>query len=138
MCPRVFSNNPFIIIYCPGRYKTLKMCDESVDDCLAALKFIPDWFVPNKMLEKFHDDLPANDDILFFNEDFNKITIFVNQMDILAVDLYEIKLEEGNNFDNMVLILLFVLDFWLEGVNLKNTKHLKKGKQKVNTCNLAS
>ena len=114
------------------------MCDESVDDCLAALKFIPDWFVPNKMLEKFHDDLPANDDILFFNEDFNKITIFVNQMDILAVDLYEIKLEEGNNFDNMVLILLFVLDFWLEGVNLKSAKHLKKDKQKVNTCNLAS
>ena len=75
------------------------MCDETVDDCLAPLKFIPDWFVPSKMLEKFHDALPANDDILFFNEDFNKITIFANQMDILAVDLYETKLEEGNNFD---------------------------------------
>ena len=22
----------------------LRMCDEAVDDCLAALKFIPDWF----------------------------------------------------------------------------------------------
>ena len=114
------------------------MCDETVDDCLAELKIIPDWFVPSKMLEKFHDALPANDDILFFNEDFNKIPIFVNQMDILAVDLYEIKLEEDNNFDKVVLILLFMLDFCLELVNVKNAKHLKKDKQKVNTCNLAS
>ena len=29
------------------------MCDEAVDDCLAALKFIPDWFVASKMLKKF-------------------------------------------------------------------------------------
>ena len=38
----------------------------------------------------------------------------------------------------IVLILLFMLDFWLEVVNLKNTKHLKKNKQKVNAVNLAS
>ena len=29
------------------------MYDESVDDCLAVLKSIPDWFVKKKMLEKF-------------------------------------------------------------------------------------
>ena len=28
--------------YCPDKYKTQKMCDEAVDDCLAALKFILD------------------------------------------------------------------------------------------------
>ena len=28
------------------------MCDKAADDSLAALKFIPDWFVTNKMLEK--------------------------------------------------------------------------------------
>ena len=38
------------------------MCDKAVDDCLAALKFIPDWFVTIKMLEKFHDALLINDD----------------------------------------------------------------------------
>ena len=38
------------------------MCDKAVDDCLAALKFIPDWFVTSTMLEKFHDALLANDD----------------------------------------------------------------------------
>ena len=28
------------------------MYDEAVDNCLAALKFIPDWFVTSKILEK--------------------------------------------------------------------------------------
>ena len=27
------------------------MCDEAVDDCLAALKFVPDWFVTRKMIK---------------------------------------------------------------------------------------
>ena len=40
------------------------MCDEAVDECLAALKCIPDWFVANKMLEKFENTLHVNDDIL--------------------------------------------------------------------------
>ena len=35
------------------------------DDCLTALKFIPDWFLTSKMPKKFHDAILANDDILF-------------------------------------------------------------------------
>ena len=58
--------------YCPNRYKSQTMCNEVVDDCLGALKFIPDWFVTSKVLEKFHSALLANDDILFFDEDFSK------------------------------------------------------------------
>ena len=27
------------------------MCDEAVDDCLAALTFIPGWFVTGKMIK---------------------------------------------------------------------------------------
>ena len=37
------------------------MCYEAVDDCLAALKFIPDWFVTSKMLEELRDVLLTND-----------------------------------------------------------------------------
>ena len=33
------------------------MCDEAVDNCLAALKCVPDWVVIIKMLEKFHNAL---------------------------------------------------------------------------------
>ena len=46
------------------------MCDEAVDDCLVALKFIPDWFVTSKMFEKFDNALQVNNAILLYNEDF--------------------------------------------------------------------
>ena len=32
------------------KYKTQKKCDKAVDDCLAALRFFPNWFVTNKIL----------------------------------------------------------------------------------------
>ena len=67
---RVISEEHFMFMYCPDRHKTQKMCDEANDDCLAALKLIPDWFVISKTFEKFPDALLANDDILFFDEDF--------------------------------------------------------------------
>ena len=55
------------------------MCDEAVDDCLAAVKFIPDWFVTSKMLEKLANALHAGDDILFYNKDFDKVAFIANQ-----------------------------------------------------------
>ena len=44
MCDRVVSEDHFYSFY-PDKYKTQRMLDEAVDDCLAALKLIPDWFV---------------------------------------------------------------------------------------------
>ena len=41
----------FFIRYVPDQYKTQQMCDKAVDDCLAALKFVPDWFVTSKMVK---------------------------------------------------------------------------------------
>ena len=99
MCDRVVSDDLFMLIYCPDSYKTHRMCDEAKDDCLAPLKFIPVWFVTSKMLEKFHDALNANDDTLFFDEDFSKVTFFANQVGILGVDLDKINLYDNNNFD---------------------------------------
>ena len=46
MCGRVISK--VMVVYFPDRDKTLRMCDETVDDCLAALKF-PGRFVTIKM-----------------------------------------------------------------------------------------
>ena len=88
---------PFYANILPDRYKT--MCDEAFDDYLAALKFIPDWFVTNKILEKFHDALLTNDDILFFDEDFSKDIFYANNMGILGVDLHKINLDDDNDFD---------------------------------------
>ena len=47
----------FIVIYCPDKYKTQKVCNEAIDDCLALIKFIIDWFVSSKMLVKFNTTL---------------------------------------------------------------------------------
>ena len=54
------------------------MCDNTVDNFLAALKIVLDWFVTNKIPEKFHDYLLAKDDILLFDEDFSKVTFYAN------------------------------------------------------------
>ena len=50
------------------------------------------------MLEKFDKALLANDDILFFNEDFAKVTFTASQRHILVVDLNKINLD-NDNFD---------------------------------------
>ena len=34
MCDKGVSKNPFMLIYCPDRYKPQKICDQAVDDCL--------------------------------------------------------------------------------------------------------
>ena len=39
MCDRVVSEDPFIIVYCPNKYKTQRMCDSSTaKECLMILK----------------------------------------------------------------------------------------------------
>ena len=45
------------------------------------------------MLQKPDNALHANDDIVFFNEDFNKVTFIAYQRHILAADLDKIKLD---------------------------------------------
>ena len=57
---------PFLIVYCPDKYKTQKVCDEAVDDCLAALKFVSDWCVTSKIIKKLYTALYADDDWLFW------------------------------------------------------------------------
>ena len=42
ICDSVVSEDPFMLVYCPDKHKTQRMCDEAVEDCLAALKFISD------------------------------------------------------------------------------------------------
>ena len=98
MCNRVLSKVRFSIRHVPDQCKTQQMCDEAVDDCLAALKFVPDGFVTRKMFEKFDNALQDNDDILFNNKDFKKVTIIACHRHIFAADLDKIKLDNDNNF----------------------------------------
>ena len=94
---RVVSEDTFSIAYCPDKIETQRMCDETVDNCLATSKFIPDWFVTSKMLVKLNV-LHANDDVLFYNEDFDKVTFITNHRHVLAVGLNKTNLDNDNNF----------------------------------------
>ena len=40
------------------------MCNKAADDCLVALKFIPDWFVTSKMIKNLFTALYADENIL--------------------------------------------------------------------------
>ena len=87
------------MVYWLDKYKTQKMCDEAVDDCLAALKIIPDWFVTSTIFHKLDNALHDNDDTLFYDEDFDKVTFIANQRHILVVDIDKNNLDNDNNFD---------------------------------------
>ena len=52
MFDTVVPKDPSLIVYCSDKYKTQRMCDGTVDDCLAALKLIPDWFFTSEMIKK--------------------------------------------------------------------------------------
>ena len=53
MFDTVVSKDHFLVVYCPDKYKTQRMCDEAVDDCLAALKLVPDWLLTSEMIKNF-------------------------------------------------------------------------------------
>ena len=94
MCDRAISEDAFMLVYCPGKYKTQRMCDEAVYDCLAALKFILDWFVTSKMVKKFLTALYADDIILYFDEDSGDVIFSCNEIGSLRIDL------NNNNLGN--------------------------------------
>ena len=75
MCNRVAFEDPFMLKYCPNKYKTQKMCNKAVDDCLSVLKFFSELFVTDKMIKKLHEALFTNDDIFFFDENFGKVAL---------------------------------------------------------------
>ena len=78
---------PKILLF-PNEYKTQKLYDKAVDDCL----------VVSKLLEKFHDTFFANDDMHYFDQNFSKVIFFANGMGILTVDLDKINLVDDDNF----------------------------------------
>ena len=51
-------------VTCPDQDKTQDMCDKAVDDSLAAVKLIPNWFVTSKMIKELFTALYAYENIL--------------------------------------------------------------------------
>ena len=95
------------------------MRDKAVDDCLAALKFVPDSFVTSKMIKIFFTALYADENILYFN-------VFIcNGMGTLYIDLNNINLDDANydknGPDTITLIRLLALH-----IKFEKHKELKK------------
>ena len=95
MCDRI-SDYPFSIRYVLYQYTTQQMCYEAVDDCLPALKFVPDWFVTSKIIKILFAALYADENVLYFNEDSSKAKFICNGMGILNIYLNNINLDDTN------------------------------------------
>ena len=65
---------------------TQEMCDEAIDTSLLALKFVPDWFVTNKMLEKL-DVVFSNDDMDLDDKNFSSDGIGIVTIDLNNINL---------------------------------------------------
>ena len=81
MCDRIASDDS-LMIYCPHKYKTENMCDEAVDDCLAALNLSLAGLLQVKSSGKIFMMLYSLRMIYFFDEDFSKVIFFANEMGI--------------------------------------------------------
>ena len=88
-----------MIKYCLDRYKTQKKCDKAADVCLTALEFVPDSFVPSKMLEIVDGVAFSNDYIDLDDVNFDIVTFFSDDMVHDIMDLNYINLDD-NNFDD--------------------------------------
>ena len=96
MTVKVVSKEPFILKNCLNRYKTQEMYDKTIDAFLPTLKFVPDWIVTNKILEKLGNVLSFGDDIDLDDIDSDIVTFFSDDMVIVLM--------------KMILNLLFMLD----------------------------
>ena len=85
MCDKVVSKEPFML-----------MCDEAVDSYLLALKFVPDWLVLSKMIEKLNNALFSNDDIVFHEIDPDIVTFFSNDIGLNSINLDNINLDDDS------------------------------------------
>ena len=101
------------------------MCDKAVDVCLAALKFVPDWFVTSKMIKILFTALYADENRLYINEDFGNVVFICNGMGILNIDLNNINLGDTNyDKDDPGTIIHVRLLTW--HVKFKKCKELKE------------
>ena len=117
MCQRVVSEDLSVIVYCPDKYVTQIMCDEAVDDFLAALRLIPDWFVTSKMIKRLYTVLYADENIVYFNEYFADVTYCCDEMSFLSVNLNNNNLDDNfdeDDPDTISFVRLLAWDFKFE------------------------
>ena len=115
MCDRIIYDDLFSLRYVPDQYKIPEMCDEAVDDYLAALKILPGWLVTSKNINTLQY---ADENKLSFNEDFINAVFNCNRMVILDIDLNKINRDDTNyddqDPDSIILARLLALHIKFE------------------------
>ena len=124
MRDRVVSEDPSLIVYCPNKYITQRMCDEAVDESLEPLKLIPDWFVTSKMIKRLYTTLCVDENILYFNDDSRNVTFCCDEMGNLSINFNNINLD--NNFDEDDLDTIIVIRPLAWHIKFEKRKALKK------------
>ena len=120
MCHRVVSEDPFLIVYCYDEYKTKRMCDEAVDDCLVALKFVPDWFVTSKIIKNV---LLLCSQMMIYPL-FGYAIFSCNEIGILNADLNHINLDDTSHNEIIIHIRLLACHIKFEKhIALKEKKN---------------
>ena len=109
MCDNVVSEDFSLIVCCLDKYRTQRMYDEAVDDCLAPLKLVPDWLVTSEMIKKLFTALYADENIFYFNEDSGDAIFNCSGMGILNIDLNNISLDDNFDEDDPDTIILIRL-----------------------------
>ena len=102
------------------------MCDETVDDCLAALKFVYDWFVTSKMIKTLlFTAFYADENIRYFNEDSGIVVFTCNGMGILNIYLNNVNFDDTNyDEDDPDAIIPVIILAWQ--IKFEKSRALKK------------
>ena len=95
MCNSIICEYSFSIKYVPGQYQTEQICDKVVNNFLAALIFVSDWFVTDKIIKKPFTDTHPHENILYFNEDSSNVVFNCNEIGALKVNLNNINLNDA-------------------------------------------
>ena len=98
LCNKVVSEDPVMFKHCHDKYKIYKMCDKAVDSYLLALKFVPNWFVTSKVIEKLDSATFSDDYIVFGYLDSGFVTFFINYIDLSSISLDNSNLDD-DSFD---------------------------------------
>ena len=72
------------------------MCDKAVDACLPALKFVTDWFITNRILEKLDNVIFSNYDKDIDDVNSDIIAFFSDGMVLATVNLNNINFDDDN------------------------------------------
>ena len=132
----VISEYPFLIVYCPDEYKTLRMSGKTVDDSLAALNILLIGLFQIKPFKKIYTTLYGDENILFFNKDSRDVVFSCNEMGMLNIDLNNIN--PDNNFDEDDPDTIIFIKLLARYIKFEKHKALKNHKGIVDPSEIAS